>query len=132
MDLTATKERVEELRSSLEALVDLLQSIGFEHERIKRTEMLLAQLSQHLDFLQKEKSLGILEIELRKTYETLSALHKNLLEYPEPNQELLAEIEAAQAEVERNMVRVKRGRKTKGILPFVALGGIVLYAASRR
>ena len=132
MDLAETKQRVEELQSSLEGVVDFLQSIGFEDTLLEETESLLGKLSAHIEVLQKEESLGRLEIELRKTHETLSRLHENLLAYPEPNQELIDEVEAAQAEVEKNLVRVKRGRKTKGILPLVLLGGAVLYAVSRR
>ena len=132
MDLAETKQRVEELQSSLEGVVDFLQSIGFEDTLLEETESLLRKLSAHIEVLQKEESLGRLEIELRKTHETLSSLRGNLLAYPEPNQELIGEVEAAQAEVEKNLVRVKRGRKTKGILPLVLLGGAVLYAVSRR
>ena len=132
MDLEATKLRVEELRSSIDGVVDLLHSMGFSSPLLEETERLLGQLTEHITVLQTEESLGILGVELRKTDETLTALRANLLSYPDPDPNLIAEVDEAQAEVRRNLVKVKKAKKTKGILPLVLLGGVVVVAAARR
>ncbi len=132
MDLDTTKERVEELHSSIVSIVEFFHSIGLESELLDETERLLGQLAGHIEVLQDEDSLGLLEIELRKTDKTLSRLRLNLLAYPEPNLQLIVEIDEAQAEVRKNLSRVKRGRKTLKALPFFVLGGAVIYAISRR
>ena len=132
MELEATKQRVEELRSSIESVVGLMHSMGFSSPILEETERLLGQLGQHIGTLQTEESLGILGVELRRTDETLSQLRANLLSYPEPDQDLIAEVDAAQAEVQRNLVKVKKAKKTKGILPLVALAGVVAVALARR
>ena len=122
----------EELHSSIVSIVEFFHSISLESELLDETERLLGQLAGHIEVLQDEDSLGLLEIELRKTDKTLSKLRINLLAYPEPDPQLIIEIDEAQAEVRKNLSRVKRGRKTLKALPFFVLGGAVIYAISRR
>lgn len=132
MDLEGTKTRIEETRSSIASFVEFLHGLGFSYPLIEETESLLGRLTSHIDALQSGDSVGRLEIELRKTSKTLSELRANLMEYPEPPQDMIAEVDAAQAEVEKNLVRAKLGKRTKSILPLVALGGLAVYAISRR
>ncbi len=132
MRLEETRRRIQELLSSTSDVVDFLRSIGFQSAVLEETERLLGQLVEHIEVLQTEESLGLLEIELRKTSETLDSLRDNLLSYPEPNQELIAEVDAAQDEIIRNLLKVKRAKKTKSALPLVVLGAVVLVAAIRR
>jgi len=125
MDLEGTKAELQDFISSLDEYLELIED----------TKYFLVRLIEHLERLQNleaERALDALKTELRETRLTLNGLKETLLLYPNPDPQMIAKIDEATAEVDSNLVRVKKGIKLKKALPVIAIGGLLGYALIRK
>lgn len=135
MDLDAAKARIADLQQSLEAAISFFESLGLDPARLEETTSLLARMQHHLEVLDSSTSISVLQAELRRANVTLDLLRANLHSYPEPPADLLADVDRAQVEVEKNLSKIRRVKRTGKDLLFVGLAtlaGCTLIRSRRR
>ena len=137
MDLEEIKAQINKLLEQLGSAIEFLKSVGLEEEKLEvleDTEYFLQKLLGNIQVLESEKSLAVLETELRDTNLTLQGLRETLLLWEPPDMALVAEVDASQAQIQKLLCKVKRGRKLKKKAPLLLMGGILAFAVfkSRR
>jgi len=134
MELEQIKSRIESLLEQLNSTIEFSKSVGLPEGKlrvIQDTEYFLGDLLGHIEVLQNEKSLAVLESELRATDLTLRGLRETLLLWEPPDEALIGEVDAARAEVLKNLGKVKSGRSVKGKAPLILMGGLLAFAVFR-
>lgn len=134
MELEQVKERIEGLSKNLDSAIEISKSVGLPEEKLQILEdtgYFLESLIGHILTLQTETSLGALEDELRATNLTLQGLRETLMLWEPPDEALIAEVDAAQAAVLKNLGKVKSGRSVKKKAPILLLGAALAFAAYR-
>lgn len=134
MDLEQVKDRIEGLSKDLDSAIELSKSVGIPEEKLQilqDTDFFLEALIGHILILQTEESLAGLETELRETNLTLQGLRETLLLWEPVDEALIAEVDAAQAAVLKNLGKVKSGRSVKKKAPILLLGAALAFAAYR-
>lgn len=132
MKLEEIKAQIHELLGKLEAAIEFSKTLGLQGRQLELLEdqqWYLERLLDHIEVLETSKSLVTLESELKKTKVTLQGLKETLLLYDQPNLDLIAQVEEAQKSVSKNLKKVKKGRATLKLLPFVIGGGILTAVA---
>lgn len=135
MKLEEIKAQIHELLGKLEAAIEFSKTLGLQGRQLELLEdqqWYLERLLDHIEVLETSKSLVTLESELKKTKVTLQGLKETLLLYDQPNLDLIAQVEEAQKSVSKNLKKVKKGRATLKLLPFVIGGGILTAVAVAR
>lgn len=135
MKLEEIKAEIHELLGKLEAAIEFSKTLGLQGTQLELLEdqqWYLERLLDHIEVLETSSSLVTLESELKKTKVTLQGLKETLLLYDQPNQDLIAKVEDAQRAVSKNISKVKKGRATLQLLPFLVVGGVVSVIAVRR
>lgn len=128
MKLQEIKAQIHELLGKLEAAIEFSKTLGLQGEQLELLEdqqWYLERLLDHIEVLETSTSLVTLESELKKTKITLQGLKETLLLYDQPNLDLIAQVEEAQKAVNKNLKKVKKGRATLQLLPFVIGGGLL-------
>jgi hypothetical protein len=134
MDLEQVKARVKALLEQLESAIALSKSLGAPEEKVEALEDLeyfLHKLLGHIQVLESERSLAVLESELRETNLTLQGLRETLLLWDPVDEQLLAEVDASQAEAQKLLGKVKSGRRMKKKAPVILMGAALAFAAFR-
>lgn len=132
MNTDKIKERINDILSQLDPAIKLFKTFGaseYKIEILEDLEYFLQRLLEHLQVLETEKSLAVLEVELRETSLTLQGLRETLLLWEPVDEELLSEVDEAQATVLRLLDKVKSGRRTKAKAPALLMFGIIGFAA---
>lgn len=134
MDLEEIKAQINKLLEQLGSAIEFLKSVGLEEEKLEvleDTEYFLQKLLGNIQVLESEKSLAALETELRDTILTLQGLRETLLLWEPPDEALVAEVDASQAQIRKLLGKVKRGRKLKKQAPLLLIGGVLAFAVLR-
>lgn len=135
MKLEEIKAQIHELLGKLEAAIEFSKTLGLQGRQLELLEdqqWYLERLLEHIEVLETSTSLVTLESELKKTKVTLQGLKETLRLYDQPNLDLIAQVEEAQKAVNKNLKKVKKGRATLQLLPFVIGGGLLTAVAVAR
>jgi len=135
MKLEEIKAQIHELLGKLEAAIEFSKTLGLQGRQLELLEdqqWYLERLLEHIEVLETSTSLATLESELKKTRVTLQGLKETLRLYDQPNLDLIAQVEEAQKAVNKNLKKVKKGRATLQLLPFVIGGGLLTAVAVAR
>lgn len=132
MDLDAAKAKLVELRESLVAAIDFFKELGLDPVRLETTVSLIEKLEGHLQVLDGSHSIGTLQKELRLTNVTLDLLRENLQSYESPPEKLLQDVDEAQDEVQKNIVKIKKLKRAGLNLAVAGVAAVGIYLVAKR